>query len=86
MAKVALPKPARSHGYGAILFFTLVAILGGCGLILRELSSSYNFETTAKTNLRKVDRGAAPAPSGPTANITPPAPGPVAPMPEPMNP
>jgi hypothetical protein len=83
MAKVALPKPARSHGYGAILFFTLVAILGGCGLILWELSSSYNFETKAKTNLRKVDRNAAPAPSGPTANITPPAP---APMPEPMNP
>jgi hypothetical protein len=86
MAKVALPKPARSHGYGAILFFTFVATLGGCGLILWELSSSYKFETKAKLNLRKVDRTTAPVAAGPTANITPPAPGPVAPMPEPMNP
>ncbi len=82
MAKVALPKPARSHGYGAILFFTFVAILGGCGLILWELSSSYNFETKAKTNLRKVDRNTTSAPAPAPA----PAPGPIAPLPEPMNP
>jgi hypothetical protein len=77
MAKAALPKPARSHGYGAILFFTFLAILGGCGLILWELSSSYQFETKAKMNVRTVNRNAAPAPT--------PGPAP-APAPEPMNP
>jgi hypothetical protein len=46
--KIAPIKPQRSHGYGAILFFTLLAMSGGIGLLVWELNDSYGFELEAK--------------------------------------
>ena len=40
-------KPLVSRGYGAILFFILVAMLLGCGLMAWEIFMDYKGETQA---------------------------------------
>jgi len=53
-AKPSGLKPQASPGYTPILLLTLLAITGGIALVVLELSGSYNCETTAKSNARKV--------------------------------
>jgi hypothetical protein len=58
----ATVKPARSSGYGMILFLTLLAICGGIALICLEMNE-YKWENQAKTSpLPKVDMKIPPEP------------------------
>ncbi len=51
--KIQPLKPQRSRGYGALLFFTLLAVCAGIGLLTWELMDSYDFELEVKAGQSK---------------------------------